>query len=127
MADGACGARENEGIEVLPVWCKSMYVMNMLSFSLPENGSFDPAGKVDALLLADLEQPVYCSHVKFNQGCHPKTCLITSIVSKKPNTSGKKQALTSTPASSKIAPIVDTEDASSPEPSLSRIRLIASP
>lgn len=92
---------------------------------LPKYGPFDSATEMNALRLTELKQQLHCTYMKLNLGRHPKASLDNQIsVRRSSRHRGKfkeQGLLTSTPASSKIAPMVDSEVASSREPILSRI------
>ena len=96
---------------------------------LPKYGPFDSASEMNVLRLTELKQQLHCPYMKLNLRRHPEASLKNQISvrrSSRHQGKPKEQAmLTSTPASSKIAPMVDSEVASSRELILSRIQLIA--
>lgn len=92
---------------------------------LPKYGPFDSASEMNALRLTELKQQLNCPYMKLNLRRPPKASLDNQISvqrSLRHRAKSKEQGfLTSTPASSKIAPMVDSEVASSRELILSRI------
>ena len=93
---------------------------------LPKYGPFDPTSKRNALLLAGLKQQLHCPHMKLDLRRHPKASLDKQNISltqletaEEIQRAGGLQ--TSTPASSKMAPMVDSEVASCRKLIFSRI------
>lgn len=93
----------------------------------PEYSPLDPAGEIHTLCLTCVEQQLHSPHVKFNLGGHSKTSLIVGQLDTAQNVRSYHRAglQTSTPARSKIAPIVDSEVASTRELILFRMWTIA--
>ncbi len=96
---------------------------------LPKYGPFDSASEMNAIGLTELKQQLHCPYMKLNPRRHPKASLDNQISVRRSSRhwgkSKEQGLLTSTPASSKIVPMVDSEVASSRELILSRIQLIA--
>lgn len=114
-------------IQVWPVGCKSSLSENGLGY-LPEDCTFDVVAQIDALSLAYVKNVSYCPHVELYLTWHSKLDLYDKT-SDNCSEYGKIAGIfaqTSIPASSRIAPIVDSVAALSGELILWRIELRAS-